>query len=259
MLLAGGKFSQFNVCAQPASSFTRTFVQEDYRGDAIVKTHNVTVSWDSSTGVLTINNFYSNPIVNDAVVNLVLPSYATETSSPTTLTWESNTKGAFTWRVYSMGESDVFANLPFSYSGFKNYKAAVVSRFQRATTPVRIYDPEANTVNATSNYSYYGAADCNGTIDLDQGIIEIVNPWGCAVGNNTWSSMSATIVIEYFEHSILRSVSTGINDVNAEAQVVNTRYYNTLGVEADKPFNGVNIVVKEYSNGQKTTSKQIMR
>jgi hypothetical protein len=79
------------------------------------------------------------------------------------------------------------------------------------------------------------------------------------VGNNNWNNMSASIVIEYFENSRMERTSTGIEDVNAGAQVMITRYYNTLGVESTQPFNGVNIVVKEYSNGQKTVSKQLMR
>lgn len=246
------------VMAQPAS-FTAEFAQEDYRNGAVARTNTVTAVWDDATGVLTLNNFYSNELVNDQVVNLVFPAYATESSSPTTLTWESDTKANFTWRAYYMGQSDILANLPFSYSSFRNYKNAVVSRFQHVGSPVRIFDPAANTVDATSYYAYYGAQDCHGTIDLEAGTIDIANPWGCVVGNNTWNTMSATIVVEYFESSHMTRTNTGISNVNTDAQVVNTRYYNTLGVESAQPFNGVNIIVKELSNGQKTTTKQIFK
>lgn len=246
------------VAAQPAS-FNAEFFQEDYRGDEVVRTNTVNVVWDAATGVLTLGNFYSNEMVNDQVVNLVIPSYATETSSPTTLTWVSDTKANFTWRASSMGESDLFEGLPFSYASFRTYKAAVIARFQHVNSPVRMYDPVSNTVPATSNYAYYGGQDCNGTIDLEAGTIDIINPWGCVIGNNNWNNMSASVVIEYFERSHMTRTATGINNLGADAQVVNTRYYNTLGVESAQPFNGVNIVVKEYSNGQKTTSKQIMR
>ena len=246
------------VNAQPAS-FNAEFAQEDYRGDEVVRNNTVNVTWDNATGVLTINNFYSNEMVNDQVVNLVIPSYATSTSSPTTLTWESDTKATFTWRAYSMGESDLFANLPFSYASFRTYKAAVVSRFQHVNSPVRMYDPTSNTVPATSNYAYYGGQDCHGTIDIAAGTIDITDPWGCVIGNNSWNNMSASVVIEYFERSHMTRVNTGINSIDTDAQVVSTRYYNTLGVESAQPFNGVNIVVKELSNGQKTTAKQIYR
>lgn len=260
-------FSLFALCvmsgtkiasAQPGS-FSAEFLQEDYRGDEVVRTNNVLVEWDATTGVLKFNNFYSNEMVNDQVVDLVFPSYATSTSSPTTLTWESNTKATFTWRASSMGVSDLFANLPFSYQSFRNYTSAVVSRFQHVNSAVRIYDPESNTLPVNCYYAYNGGQDCNGTIDLAAGTIEISNPWGCVIGNNTWNNMSATVVIEYFERSTMTRVSTAIDNVDAGAQVVKTHYYNTLGVESSTPFNGVNIVVKELSNSQKTTSKQLIR
>ena len=198
-------------------------------------------------------------MIKSLTFNLVFPSYATDISSPTTLTWVSDTKANFTWRACSMGQSEVFANLPFSYSSFRTYKAAVVARFQHVSNPVRIYDPINNNVDPGSYYAYYGGQDCHGTIDVATGTIEITDPWGCVVGNNNWNNMSASIVIEYFESSHMERTSTGIEDVNAGAQLMNTSYYNTLGVESTQPFNGLNIVVKEYSNGQKTVSKQLMR
>lgn len=241
------------------TSFNAEFTQEDYRGDEVVRTNTVNVIWDETTGVLTINNFYANAMVNDQVVNLVIPSYATDTSSPTTLTWESETKANFTWRAYSMGQSDLFESLPFSYASFRTYKAAVVARFQHMTNPVRIYDPTSNSLPSTCYYAYYGGQDCHGTIDLEAGTIDITNPWGCVIGNNTWNSMSASVVIEYFDRTHMSRTTTAIDNINTNAQVVRTRYYNSLGAESSKPFDGVNIIVKEYDNGQKTTTKQIIR
>ena len=258
LLVAGGKIVGFTASAQP-ESFNYNFTQQDFRDGDVVRTNILNVVWDKDAGVLTFNNFYSNALVNDEVVNLMFPSYATDTSSPTTLTWVSDTKANFTWRASSMGQSDVFANLPFSYASFRTYKAAVVSRFQHVSSPVRIYDPINNNVDPGSYYAYYGGQDCHGTIDVAAGTIEISDPWGCVVGNNNWNTMSASIVIEYFERSEMNHTSTAIQYVNSNAQVVNTRYYNSLGVESAKPFNGVNIVVKEFSNGQKTVLKQFMR
>ena len=258
LFITGGKIVGFTASAQP-ESFNYNFTQQDFRDGDVVRTNILNVVWDKDAGVLTFNNFYSNPLVNDEVVNLVFPSYATDTSSPTTLTWVSDTKANFTWRASSMGQSDVFATLPFSYASFRTYKAAVVSRFQHVSSPVRIYDPINNNVDPGSYYAYNGGQDCHGTIDVAAGTIEISDPWGCVVGNNNWNTMSASIVIEYFERSEMNHTSTAIEDVNSNAQVVNTRYFNSLGVESAKSFNGVNIVVKEFSNGQKSVSKQLMR
>lgn len=38
-----------------------------------------------------------------------------------------------------------------------------------------------------------------------------------------------------------------------------TRYYNLMGVESTTPFQGVNIIVKEYTDGSRESSKMIMR
>lgn len=38
-----------------------------------------------------------------------------------------------------------------------------------------------------------------------------------------------------------------------------TRYYNMMGVESSTPFQGVNIIVKEYSDGSRESSKVIVR
>lgn len=38
-----------------------------------------------------------------------------------------------------------------------------------------------------------------------------------------------------------------------------TRYYNLMGVESSTPFQGVNIIVKEYTDGSRESSKIIMR
>ena len=48
---------------------------------------------------------------------------------------------------------------------------------------------------------------------------------------------------------------TTIKEVNAQRTVVATRYYNLMGVESNKPFDGINIVVTTYSDGSRTSQK----
>ncbi len=38
-----------------------------------------------------------------------------------------------------------------------------------------------------------------------------------------------------------------------------TRYYNMMGVESSTPFQGVNIIIKEYTDGSRESSKIMMR
>jgi len=50
---------------------------------------------------------------------------------------------------------------------------------------------------------------------------------------------------------------TAVNEVNVAKDVVSTTYYNLQGVESNTPFEGVNIVVTNYNDGSRTTSKVI--
>ncbi|MBQ6279036.1 MAG: chitobiase/beta-hexosaminidase C-terminal domain-containing protein [Muribaculaceae bacterium] len=57
---------------------------------------------------------------------------------------------------------------------------------------------------------------------------------------------------------------TTIETINADKAggmrtLKSTRYYNLMGVESATPFQGVNIIVKEYSDGTRDTSKVIMK
>ena len=50
---------------------------------------------------------------------------------------------------------------------------------------------------------------------------------------------------------------TAIENVNTTKQVANVKYVNLAGVESSTPFQGVNVVVKTYDDGTRSTSKII--
>lgn len=54
---------------------------------------------------------------------------------------------------------------------------------------------------------------------------------------------------------------TGVEDVKSAVakEVMGVRYYNLMGVAADKPFDGLNIVVTTYSDGTTSAVKKLMR
>ena len=59
-------------------------------------------------------------------------------------------------------------------------------------------------------------------------------------------------------------MATAIETINADKAagmrtLKATRYYNMMGVELSTPFQGVNIIVKEYTDGSRESSKAIMR
>lgn len=51
------------------------------------------------------------------------------------------------------------------------------------------------------------------------------------------------------------NIITGVENMNISREVVGVKYYNVAGIESNKPFDGVNIVVTRYSDGSTTTTK----
>ena len=51
-------------------------------------------------------------------------------------------------------------------------------------------------------------------------------------------------------------ITTAVNDINSKA-VAGVKYYNLAGVESNKPFDGVNIMVTTYTDGTKSAIKVI--
>ena len=52
-----------------------------------------------------------------------------------------------------------------------------------------------------------------------------------------------------------QSITTAINELFNGRVPVETIYYNSVGMQSDKPFDGINIVVTRYSDGTTSTSK----
>lgn len=56
---------------------------------------------------------------------------------------------------------------------------------------------------------------------------------------------------------VFSNKTTSISDTNANKTVQAVKYYNTLGVASDAPFDGINIVVTTYTDGTKSSVKVI--
>ena len=52
-----------------------------------------------------------------------------------------------------------------------------------------------------------------------------------------------------------QGIPTAVNSIYADREVVDVKYVNTMGMQSDKPFEGVNIVVTRYSDGSISTTK----
>lgn len=77
---------------------------------------------------------------------------------------------------------------------------------------------------------------------------------------NQSSPVTGDLSAEYVVYPLrLIDVPTSINAVENTGKVVDIKYYNLLGIESATPFNGVNIVVTTYDNGNCTTSKKLYK
>lgn len=52
-------------------------------------------------------------------------------------------------------------------------------------------------------------------------------------------------------------IITAVNEVKANAEVESVTYFNVAGVQSDKPFDGINIVVTRYTDGTASTAKVV--
>ncbi len=64
-------------------------------------------------------------------------------------------------------------------------------------------------------------------------------------------------IAEYeFDYTLDKdNIVTGLSNVIAERYVTSVTYFNMMGQQSSKPFQGVNIVVKRYSDGSTSTAK----
>lgn len=192
--------------AQPAS-FTQDFLQEDYRdlhdgnGEQLVRTNVVTVVWDAVNNKLTFKNYYWRyECVPNKIMDLVIDGL-----NNTNVTWQSDTKGTFSWRVRFLGNNVLYGWTYWSY--------AVVSHMTYTNTPVRSVDP-VTRIEGKSYYKYDGGSPCTGTIDLEKGEITLDSPWGMVIGHgSSWTTINNTAVVEYFNRSKMTIIKTDLVDI----------------------------------------------
>lgn len=78
---------------------------------------------------------------------------------------------------------------------------------------------------------------------------------GMSIQPKSVDNNSKFYIAEYtVPFTITGGIATGIESVQAR-QVAGVKYYNVAGVESDRPFKGVNIVVTRYSDGSMSTTK----
>ena len=157
--------------------------------------------------------------------------------------------GVVNWYAYSGGEFYPKA------VGMKSYE---VGSNQKPKTSARrsIVEGGANGAwyKVDSDISFAGICEKAETFD---GVVtvEIYLVNGDVTSVNELSN--SNYYITKVSHTIVKdpTISTGVEDVDAEKTVAGVTYYNLLGVSSDSPFEGVNVVVTTYTDGTKSSKK----
>lgn len=160
--------------------------------------------------------------------------------------------GVVNWYAYRDGEFYPKA------VGMKSYK---VGTNQKPKTTARRVEggPGANGgygawYKVDSDISFAGICEMAETFD---GVVtvEIYLVNGDVTSVNELSN--SNYYITKVSHTIVKdpTISTGVEDVDAEKTVAGVTYYNLLGVSSDRPFEGVNVVVTTYTDGTKSSKK----
>lgn len=156
--------------------------------------------------------------------------------------------GMVNWYTYSGGKLYPMA------VGMKNYE---VGSKPKATSARRsIVEGGANGAwyKVDSDISFAGICEKAETFD---GVVtvEIYLVNGDVTSVNELSN--SNYYITKVSHTIVKdpTISTGVEDVDAEKTVAGVTYYNLLGVSSDSPFEGVNVVVTTYTDGTKSSKK----
>ena len=156
--------------------------------------------------------------------------------------------GVVNWYAYSGGEFYPKA------VGMKTYE---VGSKPKATSARRsIVEGGANGAwyKVDSDISFAGICEKAETFD---GVVtvEIYLVNGDVTSVNELSN--SNYYITKVSHTIVQdpTISTGVEDVDAEKTVAGVTYYNLLGVSSDRPFEGVNVVVTTYTDGTKSSKK----
>ena len=151
----------------------------------------------------------------------------------------------------------------YTYSGGEFYPKAVGMKSYEVGSKPKATSARRSSVEGGANGAWY-------RVDSDisfAGICEKAETFDGVVTveiylvNGDVTSVSELSSPNYYitkvSHTIVKdpTISTGVEDVDAEKTVAGVTYYNLLGVSSDSPFEGVNVVVTTYTDGTKSSKK----
>lgn len=151
----------------------------------------------------------------------------------------------------------------YAHSGGEFYPKAVGMKSYEVGTKPKATSARRSIVEGGANGAWYKvdsdisfAGICEKAETFDGVVtVEIYLVNGDVTSVNELSN--SNYYITKVSHTIVKdpTISTGVEDVDAEKTVAGVTYYNLLGVSSDSPFEGVNVVVTTYTDGTKSSKK----
>ena len=151
----------------------------------------------------------------------------------------------------------------YAHSGGEFYPKAVGMKSYEVGTKPKATSARRSIVEGGANGAWYKvdsdisfAGICEKAETFDGVVtVEIYLVNGDVTSVNELSN--SNYYITKVSHTIVKdpTISTGVEDVDAEKTVAGVTYYNLLGVSSDRPFEGVNVVVTTYTDGTKSSKK----
>lgn len=166
------------------------------------------------------------------------------------------------WAIYKVADDAFYAYANTGFDGTINIDWSYHDKFyseQNMTTDLTEGEMELCGVNPGTLKDLTGYSGWYAIVKLKETqAVQGVPAYGANEVSPSNSTAKYTVYPILLNDDMATAIETISNDKVART-LKGTRYYNLMGVESSTPFQGVNIIVKEYTDGSRESSKVIMR
>lgn len=151
------------------------------------------------------------------------------------------------WPYYGCEHGDGFGRAFEEGDYFELIAHGVDADGNETTTSIKLVEFTNGELKALNDWTFF---DLSSLGEVESVYFTMNSTDTGAYGMNT----SAYFCMDKFQ---VNDTATAIKNVNTSKEVASVKYVNLAGIESATPFNGVNIVVKTYTDGTHSTSKMM--
>ena len=145
-----------------------------------------------------------------------------------------------------------------NFAGLGDYVEFSLDEFQKVVVPVQQVEDGGTTygVFSTTGATDGTSVDIDGTATEEE--VTLNDGWTIASTTGYWYNVFSATKIRYINgDEFFFPGTTAVEENVASKTVASERYYNLAGQQADKAFDGLNIVVRTYTDGTTQAVKVI--